>query len=134
MVDPPRLTQLVYISIVSDKVAVDMDQLVTICRKNNAEAGLTGAIIKHRGRFLQVLEGDNAKVLGAFERISRDARHKSIVLLSIRLIEKRQFGQNELVQIVAGTADADKFFDRLGHVMRDANPTLRNEVSNLVDW
>ena len=130
---PPRLTQLVYISVVSNAMTIDMDQIVSVCRENNAASGLTGAIIKHRDRFLQVLEGTNDQVLNTFERISRDTRHKSLVLLSIRTVEKRQFGQDPLTLVTAGTANGDKFFDRLRQVMRDANPTLRDEVRKVID-
>ena len=43
------------------------------------------------GSFMQALEGDEATVLGLFERISRDSRHKMISIIHQGSVDERQF-------------------------------------------
>lgn len=67
------------------------DEILAASRRNNATAGVTGALIYDDSAFLQWLEGDEAGLRAVFERISRDPRHESIKLLSVRKLEDRLF-------------------------------------------
>lgn len=54
--------------------------LLRVSRANNAEHGLTGALVlyEYRQRFAQVLEGSEVEVMGLFEKIKADQRHDNV--------------------------------------------------------
>jgi FAD-dependent sensor of blue light len=60
-------------------------------RRNNKEAQVTGALLATDASFAQVLEGEPAAVQEAYERISRDPRHRDVVLLLTERVSERQF-------------------------------------------
>ena len=60
------------------------DELLALlerCRVNNARLQITGMLLYHGGRFLQLLEGDEAPVRERYEVIAADERHKWISLV-----------------------------------------------------
>ena len=65
--------------------------ILVLSRANNAASGVTGALLHHQGRFVQILEGEEKNVLPTFRRISRDQRHGTVRELSRVTIQKRQF-------------------------------------------
>lgn len=70
-----------------------LTQVLTSARRNNAAAEVTGLLVFHDGRFLQVLEGPRANVLEIFEKIGRDPRHHTLRLLDAGDHPGRAFGQ-----------------------------------------
>ncbi len=58
---------------------------------NNLRDGLTGFLIFDKSHFVQVLEGDQAAVLEAYERIGDDPRHAELTLVATRQIVARAF-------------------------------------------
>jgi len=62
-------------------------------RANNTRNGVTGALLYERGRFVQILEGDEERVLRLYRTISRDQRHGDIHELSRQVVQTRQFPQ-----------------------------------------
>ena len=65
--------------------------LLRRAKVNNDRDGITGILIHDRRRYLQYLEGDQAKVEGTFARISIDPRHRAIIRLHSGTITRRQF-------------------------------------------
>lgn len=71
----------------------DLESLLAISRRNNAQAGVTGLLVAGGRRFLQVLEGPADAVRHTFERIEQDPRHFALVTLSDGSTDTRQFEQ-----------------------------------------
>lgn len=105
-------------------------------RANNIRHDLTGALLYHRGRFIQILEGPDEHVLSRFAVISADPRHRSISVVSEESIRERQFPEwtmgfrpltDEALKALSGY---DDFFDgrtgevRLMHADNRAQPFL----------
>jgi hypothetical protein len=92
---PDDLYRLIYYSrnrIPPDAdVAAEVDSILRASQRNNAAAGVTGALIFNNGVFAQVLEGDRATVESTFERIQRDDRHGDVEVLSFEPVSKRIF-------------------------------------------
>jgi len=85
---------LAYVSATSSTMSEDeIVALLVQSRANNTRLGVTGALLSHRGRFVQILEGDEATVLRLYRTISRDPRHGDIHELSRQAIQARQFPQ-----------------------------------------
>ncbi len=87
------MRQLIYVSTArGPQSADDMELLLSKSRMRNTDVGLTGLLLYNGSRFLQVLEGDHHAVQSRFEAIAGDSRHRSIVTLSDRQVETREFG------------------------------------------
>ena len=127
------IMQLLYLSRVANVMAVEMPELVRYCRLVNAEEDLSGVIVHHRSRFLQVLEGPQHRVLGAFERISRDKRHKAVVILSTRAVAAPEFGSDPMEQLLHGSPECDRAYQRVAGILADANPNLRMEFESFAE-
>ncbi|WP_207210872.1 BLUF domain-containing protein [Lichenibacterium minor] len=66
-------------------------RIVDASRRNNARAGVTGALLFSTGSFAQVLEGPRAAVEATFERIQRDPRHRDLSVLQCEFVGERFF-------------------------------------------
>jgi hypothetical protein len=69
----------------------DIAGILTQARANNIRHDLTGALLYHGGRFIQVLEGPDQAVLARYGVIAADSRHRSVQLISEKSIGARQF-------------------------------------------
>lgn len=72
------------------------DTLTSIRREAqaaNMKLGISGVLIFHEGRFLQVLEGEPAVLTELMERISRDTRHTDILCLVDQAIDRRSLAE-----------------------------------------
>jgi Sensors of blue-light using FAD len=82
--------------------SVDQDELVAILRKskaNNPSVGVTGVLCFSEGIFLQVLEGGRTAVNRLYNRITSDARHTQVELLSYEEIGERRFAGWSMGQV-----------------------------------
>lgn len=116
------MLQLVYISTAKGEQLVS--QILAVSRRNNGRDGITGLLYHDGVRFLQALEGPNDKVEAAFERICADERHRAAVVLSLREVEKREFGSWEMAARQPG-ADGDEFINRVAPLLASVSPNVR---------
>jgi hypothetical protein len=115
----------------------DIAALLTTSRANNERHGLTGALLYHRGRFVQMLEGPDETVRARFDVIAADPRHRNVQTMREQRIAERQFPEwtmgfrpvsNESVRTLEGFED---FFGRRGKA-RLAH--AENEAQQLLEW
>ncbi len=69
----------------------ELAELLAVARRNNAQLGITGMLLYLDGNFLQVLEGNESDVRRLFATISRDVRHRGLIVLLSQPIETRAF-------------------------------------------
>ena len=69
----------------------EMRTILAAATRNNHRNQITGILIHDQKRFLQYLEGSQAKVEETFARIASDPRHHAIFRLKSGLIDRRQF-------------------------------------------
>lgn len=103
---PDDLVSLVYTSEVPDPDP-PLRAIVEECRRFNEGNGVTGLLLYHRGRFLQYLEGERARVLQSYERIKADPRHRDCAIVSVERLEARRFSDFAMAYQRADPADAD---------------------------
>jgi DNA-binding response OmpR family regulator len=60
-------------------------------RRLNREHGLTGALIVGSEYFIQVLEGDQAPLIAALGRITRDPRHEDMRIFELAMSKQSMF-------------------------------------------
>jgi Sensors of blue-light using FAD len=70
---------------------VQLRDIVSAARRNNARAGITGFLIFDKTWFVQVLEGDRANVSEIYNKIMRDGRHSGLNIINVRDVEERSF-------------------------------------------
>ena len=70
--------QIIYQSTASDNLTQeDVDGIVIWSKKNNTAKGISGFLIYEKGRFMQLLEGDEKLVKDLYyNKIAKDTRHK----------------------------------------------------------
>ena len=83
---------LVYLSAATELYSdIDMNQILTVSRKNNTEQDVSGILLYHEGCILQVLEGDKQTVTDLYLKIKADKRHKDVIQLVQGTCEDRSF-------------------------------------------
>lgn len=70
----------------------EVEGILKASRRNNAEAGITGALFYNTLFFAQVLEGRFVDVQATFERLQLDPRHEDLVVLRSGYVAHRDFG------------------------------------------
>jgi hypothetical protein len=87
-----RLHRLVYASMSAGPLFADkLDRILLHARATNTRDGVTGMLLFHEGRFLQVLEGPRETLLAVLERIRRDRTHKNLTILEWGPADARLF-------------------------------------------
>lgn len=87
------MRRLLYISSSSDaRDDATLESILRVSRRNNAAVAVTGLLVVGGKRFLQALEGPEDAVEQVFARIAQDPRHRAVVMLSRKTIERRMFG------------------------------------------
>jgi len=107
-------------------------------RANNIRNDLTGALLYHRGRFIQILEGPDEMVKLWFGIIEADPRHRNVQKLSEKAIGERQFPEWTMGFRATDQDEAKKlegFDDFFGS--RTAAERIKhaeNEAQQLLEW
>lgn len=105
-----------------------LDDILGAARRNNAKAGVTGALLYSARHFAQVLEGPPEAVDDIFETIQCDARHDDIAVLEVSAPSQRAFAAWSMAYVEAPEMAAGEFLtpdaaDRLMGILQTA---LRN--------
>ena len=86
------LIEFIYTSTASEAFAwTDLEILRHECECRNEVEQITGMLLYDGSHFMQVLEGDETKVLALFEQIKTDPRHKNVEDLINNPLGKRNF-------------------------------------------
>lgn len=88
------LVRLIYASRVTEECGPEeLQEILDVSRRNNAAAGITGALCYSGRGFLQCLEGPRTAINEVYRRIVRDTRNEDVTLLAYAPIKERAFGQ-----------------------------------------
>jgi len=106
------LQRLVYFStnalVGGDAIAANLKRILNSSIRNNVAAGITGGLLFNRNYFVQVLEGERSGLLRIFTHISVDPRHKDVVLVDQKPVNRRVFGAWSM-----GFAGRTELFDQM---------------------
>ncbi len=87
-----RLRQIVYVSSASRILRqVELLGILEASRVNNYADDITGLLLYADGAFIQVLEGEAARVECLIRKIRRDGRHRQFLILLDRVADERDF-------------------------------------------
>lgn len=137
---PVPVQSVVYTSTaVTEFTGRDLTALLTVSRRNNARAGLTGMLLYRAGRFLQVLEGPPEPVRALMGRIRSDASHHNVRVLLEEPAPARQFPEwtMRFPAVIAGEEAAIPgyrvTFDDLADEHHDTSTTTP-ALRQLIKW
>lgn len=85
------LTQIIYSSKPFGFDVSVLDDILTISRRRNSQADITGTLICRHDMYLQLIEGPDAAIQATYQRISADDRHLELNLLVSRTVDERMF-------------------------------------------
>lgn len=69
----------------------ELEELLKLCRTNNAEARITGVLLYSDGNFIQTLEGPVEAVDRVMEMVGKDPRHNNVHVHRRAEITERDF-------------------------------------------
>ena len=98
----------------AEEVHRQVDQILTVSRHRNAQAGITGALMFTGLYFVQALEGPAAAVEATFDRICCDLRHSSVEVVECGPVLEPAFGDWSMSHLVPN-ADTGALLDRFEH-------------------
>lgn len=81
------------LSVISDDIDAILQSIEKIAKVENAKHGITGVLLFFKGKFLQIIEGDEAKLQSLMKNITHDTRHNKIQILIDQKIDKRGFSE-----------------------------------------
>lgn len=102
------LTQLIYVSSASVELSdAQLDDILASAVRHNKDNEITGLLLYAHGSFMQVLEGDRARVEETYTRILHDLRHRSSMVLHKEPIDAREFPDWSMAIRHLGPRDAE---------------------------
>lgn len=104
---PSQLTQLVYFSEVNPAQPFDLESILRVAQKENKRQFITGALWMYKKYFIQVLEGERAKVSTLYNKIIQDKRHERVVLVGCVDVEQRDFADWWMAYIMDNKRNQD---------------------------
>jgi len=86
------LSQLVYVSQRSKScTAAEIDNILASCKKNNPSLDITGVLLYSEHRFIQLVEGEYKLINDLYDKIKKDSRHNSPMMISLSPIKEKSF-------------------------------------------
>lgn len=127
------MKQILYASVTtaSNGKSADIAAILEQSRHNNALDGITGLLWTDGERFLQVIEGGDEAVDACYARICADHRHRAIVTIIERAIEKREFGYWAMAHKTSDML-ADVHDERIRRMMTNAADDISAPFLDLV--
>jgi len=132
------MLSIAYVSAATSPVSdAEIGEILTTARANNQRDGLTGALLYHGGRFIQIIEGPDEVLLARYEIISTEPRHRVIQLVRQHVITDRQFPEwtmgfrpltDDSVKALEG------FEDIFGRTGRSRLEYADNEAQQFLEW
>jgi len=132
------MLSIAYVSVASDPMSDDeIAALLALSRSNNARDGITGAMLYHRDRFVQIIEGDDEMVRARYAVIAADPRHRSVQIMREKPIGQRQFPQWTMgFRAAAGESlrQLEGFEDILARRGQARLEHAENEAQQFLEW
>lgn len=86
------MQQLIYLSTATQPFTDDeLQALLRRARQQNEQYGITGLLLYHQGRIMQLIEGAPETVDRLYQNILRDPRHTGAIRLADKEVASRSF-------------------------------------------
>lgn len=86
------LSHLVYVSVrKANCTEEEIQKILDACKRNNKDLDITGVLLYSNTHFVQYLEGEYKLIIGLYDKIKQDDRHKNVVMITSGPIKERSF-------------------------------------------
>lgn len=132
------MLSIAYVSAATGPVSdAEIGEILVTARANNQRDGLTGALLYHAGRFIQIIEGPDEPLLARYARITADRRHRVIQTVRQQATGERQFptwtmGFRPLSD--ESIKELEGFEDIFGRSGRTRLEHADNEAQQFLEW
>lgn len=124
--------QIVYISTATEAGKASLHDILRVSRDNNGRTEVTGFLFFDGVRFLQALEGRRNAVEETMAVIRADLRHKSVVVLSNKEIEAREFGDWAMASRT-DLDDDEAMLDHISKLVSGASPSVKATFNSFAE-
>ena len=100
-------------------VETEVARILLQSRRNNPKQKLGGVLHFGNGYFFQCLEGEQAAVNAAYDRIAKDPRHTGVQMLGLNIMQRRRF-EDWSMKYVALESDIQALLAE--HKLKEFNP------------
>lgn len=77
----------------ANSIFSDVGDIITTSKAQNPKHGITGILLYHKGKFVQVIEGEEEELRSLMNNIEKDERHTNLRYLIDENISERGFEQ-----------------------------------------
>jgi len=99
--------------------------------RNNIE-GVNGLLIYSGGNFFEVIEGEETKIKELFENINEDPRHRNIMMVFEKEIDKPLFDDKEANFISENTKHRQMKVENFLYYIKDLDESTQKAVKNIL--
>jgi hypothetical protein len=86
------LSHLVYVSNRTPNCTQEeIENILASCKKNNPPLMVTGVLLYSETKFIQLVEGDAKVIMPLYDKIKKDPRHSSPIMISYGPIKEKSF-------------------------------------------
>lgn len=85
-----------------DRLKKELGALFSEARSTNKSRQISGALLLNGEHYVQVLEGDEARVRELYDHIAKDERHDSVALLESGAVDARVFSRWSMARVGEG--------------------------------
>lgn len=112
-----------------DEVAELLDQ--TEIRNNNE--GVNGLLIYSGGNFFEVIVGEKSKIKNLFKNIKEDPRHRNLMMVFEKEIDKPLFEDRDANFISQNTQHRQIKVENLLYYIKDLDESTQKAVKNILE-
>ena len=116
------LHTIVYMSYATQNFSSqDLRDLLEFARDHNRDEDISGLLLYHEGRFLQVLEGEQGAVEGLMGNIEADTRHRRVTRVVDKPAQQRMFADWSMGYLDISADEASEL-DGYSHFLKMGEP------------
>ena len=124
------------ISYVSTQVrelkACEVVQILYETEIRNEAFGINGLLVYSEGNFFEVIEGEKEKIKNLYRHILKDTRHKDVILLFQKEIQKALFKDEDSHFISENTLYKKMEVENFNACIQDLDSNTRLTVNNIL--
>jgi len=110
----------------------EVAELLDLTQIRNNTAGVNGLLIYSDGNFFEVIEGEESKIKALFENIKEDPRHRNIMMVFEKNIDKPLFDDKDANFISENTKYRQMEVENFLYYIKDLNESTQKAVKNIL--
>ena len=115
--------------------ALNQDEVAELLEQTeirNKNQGVNGFLIYSDGNFFEVMEGEETKIKDKFKRIKKDPRHKNIMMIFEKEIDKPLFDDKQANFISKNTKYRQMKVENFLYYIKDLDESTQKAVMNIL--